>query len=59
MKKFIKVSIYLLIAIFILGVAVFGVCSYEGYQMYQKALEESSIEDRTTQIRSKERLCYY
>lgn len=59
MKKFIKVLIYLLITIFILGVAVFGVCSYEGYQMYQKALQESGIEDRISKIRSKERLCYH
>lgn len=59
MKKFIKILIYLLLVIFILGIAVFGVCSFEGYKMYQKALDQSSIEDRINKIRSKERIHYY
>lgn len=53
-KKVFKVIIYLLLAIFILGLSVFAYCSFEGYQMYQNALKEKSIEERINEIRSKE-----
>ena len=53
-KKVIKVIIYLLLAIFLLGASVFAYCSFEGYQMYQEALKEKSIEDRISEIRSDE-----
>ena len=50
MKKFVK----LLIIIFVLGIVVFSFFTYQGYQMYQIALEESGIEERVEKIRSKD-----
>ena len=54
MKKFLKVSLYVLLAIFILGAMVFGYFSITGYQMYQDKIKESSIEERVNEIRSDE-----
>ena len=59
MKKLFKKLFNLVIIVFILGIVAFGLCAYQGYQMYQNALEENSIKNRIEEIRSKERLCFY
>ena len=52
MKKIIKVISVFLIAIILLIFAILGYYTNAGYQMYQEALKESSMEERINKIRS-------
>jgi len=56
MKKFIKIFVFLIVFCFLLVCAVCGYFIYEGYEMYQNAIKEASMEQRINKIRSKERI---
>ena len=53
MKKILKFICLLVALAIVAGLCVAGYYAYEGYQMYQKAIQEKSIEDRISEIRSK------
>lgn len=54
MKKLLKVILYLVIAICVLGAIVLGYFSFRGYNMYQDAIKKESIESRINKIIAKE-----
>lgn len=51
--KILKIILILLAFIFILGATAFAAFTIQGYEMYQEALQVSSIEERVNEIRSK------
>ena len=54
MKKFFKRLFIFIFVLLILAGIVFGFYVYKGYNMYEKALQESNMEERISKIRSKE-----
>lgn len=52
MKKLIKGIFSLIVLVIIIGGIAFGVFAFKGYDMYQKALSEASMEERINKIKS-------
>lgn len=50
--KILKIIIIFLALIFVLGAAAFTVFTVQGYEMYQSAIQEKSMEERINEIRS-------
>ena len=53
MKKIVKLIVFLIALVLLIGIIAFGFFTYEGYQMYEKAISEKSLEDRVEKLRSK------
>ena len=53
MKKFFKILFAIILIAIISCSIILGIFAYEGYNMYQKALQESSMNERISEIRNR------
>lgn len=49
-----KIVRNIIIAILVICISIVGFITYQGYDMYKKAIKETSIEEKIEEIKSKE-----